>query len=87
MLLGDVRSEVKPLPPASSAGGIGIGGLLGVAFIVLKLTGHIAWSWFWVLSPFWLPTALILSVMVLIAVIAIAGAFIMMIADVFNGRY
>lgn len=24
-------------------------------FIVLKLTGNIGWSWFWVLSPFILP--------------------------------
>ncbi len=28
-------------------------GLLGVAFVVLKLTGNIAWSWWWVTAPFW----------------------------------
>lgn len=28
-------------------------GLLGVAFVVLKLTGHIDWSWWWVTLPFW----------------------------------
>ena len=28
--------------------------LLATAFIVLKLTGHIDWSWWWVLSPFWI---------------------------------
>lgn len=28
-------------------------GLLGVAFVVLKLIGVIAWSWWWVLAPFW----------------------------------
>ena len=28
--------------------------LLTILFIGLKLTGHIAWSWLWVLSPFWL---------------------------------
>ncbi len=28
-------------------------GILGVAFIVLKLCGVIAWSWWWVLAPFW----------------------------------
>lgn len=32
-------------------------GLLGLVFITLKLTGHITWSWLWVLSPFWLPFA------------------------------
>ena len=28
--------------------------LLTVAFIVLKLTGVINWSWWWVLSPLWI---------------------------------
>jgi hypothetical protein len=31
----------------------GLFGLLGIVFIVLKLVGVIAWSWFWVLAPFW----------------------------------
>ena len=30
-------------------------GLLGIVFIVLKLTHCIDWSWWWVLTPFWLP--------------------------------
>ena len=33
----------------TTAGGIGFCGLLAVAFIVLKLTGVINWSWLWVL--------------------------------------
>lgn len=28
--------------------------LLAVAFIVLKLTGVVAWSWVWVLAPLWI---------------------------------
>lgn len=28
--------------------------LLLVAFVVLKLTGVIDWSWWWVLSPIWI---------------------------------
>ena len=35
----------------NSSGGVGIIGLLQVAFIVLKLCGIIKWSWWWVLSP------------------------------------
>lgn len=42
--------------------GIGFFGLLGVAFIVLKLTGVIAWSWWWVLAPLWGPTAVALAI-------------------------
>ena len=45
----------------TTAGGIGFCGLLAVAFIVLKLTGVINWSWLWVLAPIWIvrsrPTA------------------------------
>lgn len=28
--------------------------LLTLLFIGLKLTDHIAWSWWWVLSPLWI---------------------------------
>ena len=38
--------------------------LLAIAFIVLKLTKVISWSWLWVLSPLWVPVAL--SVVILI---------------------
>ena len=32
--------------------------VLTVVFVVLKLTGHIVWSWFWVISPMY-PALLI----------------------------
>jgi hypothetical protein len=44
---------------STSSGGIGIGGLLLVAFVVLKLCKVITWSWLWVLSPLWIPLAVI----------------------------
>lgn len=34
------------------------GAMLTILFIGLKLTGHIAWSWWWVLSPLWVPAAI-----------------------------
>lgn len=37
--------------------------LLLVAFIVLKLTHVIDWSWWWVLSPLWIPLALIVALL------------------------
>lgn len=30
-------------------------GLLAIAFVVLKLTKVISWSWWWVLAPIWMP--------------------------------
>lgn len=41
--------------------------LLGLVFLVLKLTGQIAWSWIWVLAPFWLPLGLIMLFLLAIA--------------------
>ena len=33
--------------------------LLTIAFIVLKLCNIIAWSWWWVLAPLWIPVAIV----------------------------
>lgn len=33
-----------------------------IVFIVLKLTNNIDWSWWWVLSPLWIPLAGILLI-------------------------
>ena len=47
---------------SNSTGGLGLFGTLGVVFIVLKLVGVIDWSWWWVLSPFWIFAALVLLI-------------------------
>lgn len=57
------NQEVK----VHNSGGIGFVGLLTIVFIVLKLTGYITWSWFWVLSPLWITALLVISVMLLVA--------------------
>lgn len=48
----------------SSSGGIGFCGLLTIVFITLKLTNFIAWSWLWVLSPLWIPLALVAGALI-----------------------
>lgn len=51
----------------TSGGGIGFFGLLTIVFIVLKLTDVIDWSWWWVLSPLWIPVAVALLVASVVA--------------------
>lgn len=46
-------------------------GILGLIFITLKLTGHIAWSWLWVLSPFWIPLAIAAFFFIIAGVLAL----------------
>lgn len=43
----------------NSRGGISFFGLMTIAFVVLKLTGYITWSWRWVLAPTWIPLAIV----------------------------
>lgn len=55
----------------SSSGGIGFLGLLAIAFIVLKLTHYIDWSWWWVLAPLWAP------LVVIFAILGIVGGYLL----------
>lgn len=57
----------------TSSGGIGFFGLLTILFIGLKLTGYVAWSWWWVLAPLWVP----LSILLVILGVLIAGSAIL----------
>lgn len=47
--------------------------LLAVLFIGLKLTGYIDWSWWWVLSPLWIPLAIVLLVLAVVGVIKLVN--------------
>lgn len=54
----------------TQSGGIGFFGLLTIVFITLKLTGYIAWSWWWVLAPLWMPLAVALGILTIVLLIA-----------------
>jgi hypothetical protein len=51
----------------SSSSGLGLGTILFLIFMVLKLTNYIDWSWWWVTAPLWIPI-IILGVVGLIAI-------------------
>lgn len=53
---------------ASGGAGISVAGLLGVAFVVLKLCGVIDWPWLWVLSPFWISLVIGIIIFVVLAI-------------------
>lgn len=57
---------------SSSGDGIGFVGLLTIVFIVLKLTGVVAWSWLWVLSPLWITFLIIVLILIVLAAVAAA---------------
>jgi hypothetical protein len=55
----------------SASGGIGIGMVLFIVFLVLKLTGNIDWSWWWITLPLWwmIPMVLLILIFALIVVL------------------
>lgn len=38
--------------------------LLFLVFLVLKLTGYIDWSWWWVTAPLWIPFLIFIVVVI-----------------------
>lgn len=51
---------------AGSGGAISFAELLATLFIGLKLTGHIDWSWWWVLSPLWIGGLILAALMAVV---------------------
>ena len=66
------NGEVKTV----SGGGASFTTILGIVFIILKLTGVISWSWLWVLAPFWIPLALVVFILIIVAIITIIATII-----------
>lgn len=60
----------------TSGAGIGFTTILFFVFLALKLMGFIAWSWWWVTAPLWLPL-----IVVLLVIIVVIGSNIL-----FSGR-
>ena len=41
-------------------GGISLGTVLFIVFLILKLTETITWSWWCVTAPLWIPVAIVI---------------------------
>jgi hypothetical protein len=67
----------------NSNSGLSLPGVLFIIFLILKLTGNIDWSWWWVTSPLWIPVCLFFGlVFVFIGVVLIALTFGMSFEDI-----
>lgn len=63
-----------PMAQQHSGDGIGIFPLVGIIFVILKLTGNLTWPWIWVLAPFWglFALAAVAGVLIFIAAFIVA---------------
>ena len=48
---------------------IGFSGILFIVFLILKLTNTIAWSWWWITAPLWIPVVLFVFVVIVILLV------------------
>lgn len=68
--------KVKVWAETHKTGGVGYLGWLSLIFIVLKLTGYINWSWWYVLAPIWVPFAIVFGLLALVLIaLAIVTCF------------
>ena len=51
--------------------GLGLGSVLTIVFVILKLCGVIDWNWFWVLSPIIFSIGLAILLIIIAVVLAI----------------
>ena len=58
------------------SGGMGLGSILFIVFLVLKLTEVIAWSWWWVTAPLWIPFAIM--IVIFVVVLVFGGLFVVL---------
>ena len=64
----DIYKEYDKKTSTAARGGMSFLEVLLLVFIILKLCKVINWSWWWVLSPFWIPLGLAI-ILLLISVI------------------
>ena len=66
---------MKQNESTNNKSGIGFSSLLLLLFIGLKLGGVINWSWWWVLSPIWIPLLITLFIVLAYLIFIILGKF------------
>ena len=60
----------------ASRSSIGLMGILTIIFVLAKIFDKIDWSWWWVFSPLWVPTAIIIGCLAVGIFIAFIAAII-----------
>lgn len=67
--------------------GVGLGGLIFVVFLFLKLAGIAPvalWSWWWITCPLWIPFALVGVILLGIGLVALLFLLAAKVLDLFG---
>ena len=56
-----------------SIGNLSLPTILFIVFLVLKLTGYITWSWWWVTAPLWVGPAVFFGIIAIALCLGLVG--------------
>lgn len=65
----DMYNKFDDRTTAIAKGGMNFCDALLLVFIVLKLCKIITWSWWWVLSPLWIPLGLYVALIIIVLIV------------------
>ena len=66
--------------------GVGFTEILFLVFLVLKLTGVIDWSWWWITAPLWGGIGILLAIFLVGCFFIVLATLIKMIMDWYDKR-
>ena len=55
----------------SPSDGLGVPIILFLIFLILKLTGYITWSWWWVTSPLWIVFIVFIVALLIVTLVVL----------------
>ena len=56
-----------------SVGNLSLSTIVFIVFLVLKLTGYITWSWWWVTAPLWVGPAVVVGIIAIALCLGLAS--------------
>ena len=67
-----------------SIGNLSLSSTLFIVFLVLKLTGYITWSWWWVTAPLWAGPALFFGIIAIALCLGLVGLILYALYELIN---
>ena len=69
-----------------SIGNLSLSTVLFIVFLVLKLTGYISWSWWWVTAPLWAWPVVIFGIFVIALCLVLIGLILYELYELFFNK-
>ena len=69
-----------------SIGNLSLSTVLFIVFLVLKLTGYISWSWWWVTAPLWALPVAVFGIIVIALCLGLFGLILYELYELFFNK-